>query len=274
MRKLNIYYDKKDVKLYYGDSMELINSLKKDNKKFNLIFNDPPYFLSNDGFTCVGGEYASVNKGDWDKSSGFIEDCKFYNNYIVGCKEILSDKGILVFTGTFHNIFKIGYLLELNNFRIINDVIWYKSNAPPNLSCNFFVHSHETVLISTLGKHKFNYEDIKNYRYKLYDMLNSSGTQMRDVWHIPVTRKIEKKFGDYPAQKPLDLLDRIITAFTVPQDVVLDLFNGSGTTGLSSIMLNRKYIGCDKNEDALKISVDRFDNYFNTSKINNLYGVD
>ena len=156
------YYKEKNFILYHGDTLEILNQIESE--KFHLIFADPPYLLSNDGITCSSGKMVSVNKGDWDKSKGFEDDMQFINSWLKCCRRVLKENGTIWISGTLHVIFKVGYLLEKNNFDIINDIIWYKPNAPPNLSCKYFTHSHEIVLWarkSEKSKHTYNYEKMK-----------------------------------------------------------------------------------------------------------------
>jgi len=223
------FFSEKDFLLYYGNAMEILNQFEEN--KFDLIYIDPPYFLSNDGITCQSGRMVSVNKGSWDKSKGFDEDTKFINSWLKVCKKVLKENGSIWVSGTLHNIYKVGYLLEKNNYKIVNDIIWYKPNAPPNLSCKYFTHSHEIVLWarkSIDSKHKFNYERMKTWN-NLKDKLKNKDKQMRSVWSIPIIPKAEKEFGKHPTQKPLELLNRIISSSSKEGDWILDPFVGSGT---------------------------------------------
>ncbi|MHA1847824.1 MAG: DNA-methyltransferase, partial [Promethearchaeota archaeon] len=159
-----------------------------------------------------------------------------------------------------HVIFKIGFAMKEIGFSLLNDIIWFKPNAPPNLSCRYFTHSHETILWakkSKKGKHKFNYEIMKNWDFP-NDFLNKRGKQMRSVWVIPLTPQSEKINGRHPTQKPLELLNRIILASTNENDLILDPFNGSGTTGISAIFNGRKYIGFDIKEEFLTLTKKRY----------------
>ncbi|MFX1525637.1 MAG: DNA-methyltransferase [Promethearchaeota archaeon] len=252
------YFEATDFILYLGDALRILNQL--ENTKFDLIYVDPPYFLSNDGVTCKSGKMVSVNKGIWDKSKGFDEDTKFMDSWLKACKKVLKENGSMWVSGTLHNIYKVGYLMEKNNFDIINDVIWYKPNAPPNLSCKYFTHSHEVVLWarkSKESKHTFNYEAMKIWNNPK-DKLKNVDKQMRSVWSIPLIPKDEKEFGKHPTQKPLELLNRIISSSTNEGDLVLDPFVGSGTTGVVCSILKRRFIGIDSNEAYLRVATKRF----------------
>lgn len=252
------YFHETDYTLYLGNSLDILHQMP--NQHFDLIYVDPPYFLSNDGITCKSGKMVSVNKGDWDKSKGFKEDVEFINSWLKACKKVLKDNGTIWISGTLHNIYKVGFLLEENNFNIVNDVVWFKPNAPPNLSCRYFTHSHEIVLWARKSKnsrHAFNYERMKTWNNPK-DKLKNKDKQMRSVWSIPLIPKEEKEFGKHPTQKPLELLNRIITASSNDGDIVLDPFSGSGTTGIVCSILNRKFIGIDSNKEYLDLAIKRF----------------
>ena len=261
---LNSYFESKDFVLYLGDAIEILNQIEE--KSIDLIFADPPYFLSNDGITCQSGKMVSVNKAKWDESRGFEEDLDFTNKWLKTCRRVLKDDGTMWISGTLHIIYKVGYLLEVNGYDIINDIIWFKPNAPPNLSCKYFTHSHEIVLWarkSNESKHLFNYEKMKNWNDPK-DKLKNENKQMRSVWSIPLLSKKEKKFGKHPTQKPLELLNRIIISSSKEKDVVLDPFVGSGTTGIICNLYGRKFIGIDNNKDYLDLAIKRIkDNEYN-----------
>ncbi|MEH7333946.1 site-specific DNA-methyltransferase [Neobacillus drentensis] len=251
INKESFYYKDNNFILLKGDSLQLL-SMIQDNS-INMIFADPPYFLSNDGITCSSGKMVSVNKGNWDKGKEeFINKHTFNIEWLEKCKNPLSKDGTIWISGTFHNIYSIGAALEELNYKIINNITWYKTNASPNLSCRYFTHSTETVLWakkSKKAKHTFNYEIMKEI---------NGGKQMRDVWQIPTTKKSEKEFGKHPTQKPIELLKRIILSSTKEGDIILDPFNGSGTTGIVAAMLNRKYIGIDLEEEFLNLTIKRY----------------
>ena len=252
------YFKEEDFTLYHGDTLNILNQI--ENNKYELIFVDPPYFLSNDGISCASGKMVSVNKGEWDKSKGFNEDTAYIDSWLKACKRVLKENGSILISGTLHNIYKVGYLLEKNGFHIINDIIWFKPNAPPNLSCKYFTHSHEVVLWARKSKssqHTFNYEIMKKWNNPK-DKLKNKDKQMRSVWSIPLIPKNEKKFGKHPTQKPLELLNRIISASSNEGDFILDPFAGSGTTGIVCSILNRKFNGIDSSAEYLNIAIKRF----------------
>ena len=213
-----------------------------------MIFADPPYMLSNDGFTCQNGKMANVNKGEWDTSKGFEADCMFHHEWIAACRNVLKPEGTIWISGTYHSIYQCAYMLQKNNFHILNDITWFKPNASPNLSCRFFTASHETVVWARKDKntrHTFNYDDMKNGLFP-EDTLKKEHTQMRSVWSIPTSKNSEKTYGKHPTQKPLNLLKRIVLASTKEHAIVLDPFCGSGTTGVACKWVkNRSFIGIE-----------------------------
>ncbi len=252
------YFDEKDFTLYQGDILDILKQF--EDRKFDLIFADPPYFLSNDGITCKSGKMVSVNKGKWDKSKGFDEDINFTDSWLKACKRVLNKNGSIWVSGTLHIIYKVGYLLTKNGYDIINDIVMYKPNAPPNLSCKYFTHSHEIIVWARKSKnsiHTFNYEKMKTWNNPK-DKLKNKDKQMRSVWSIPLMPKDEKEFGKHPTQKPMELLNRIISSSSNKDDWVLDPFVGSGTTGIVCNILNRKFIGIDSNKEYLDVAIKRF----------------
>ena len=246
------YYEDKDFKLIQGDSLKILKGIEP--KSIDMIFADPPYFLSSDGISCSGGKMVSVNKGDWDKSISIEEKHKFNRKWIKLCYQILKDDGTIWISGTMHNIYSIGMALEQEGFKIINNITWKKLNPPPNISCRFFVHSTETILWAKKDLKKNKY----TFNYDLMKELNNN-KQMKDVWTTSLTKPSEKKQGKHPTQKPLEILDRIILASTNENDLILDPFCGSSTTGIAASKLNRKYIGIDNNKEYLDLSIRRFE---------------
>jgi site-specific DNA-methyltransferase (adenine-specific) len=241
-----------DAILYNGDCLEILNNLPE--KSVDMIFADPPYNLSNDGYTVHAGKRVSVNKGNWDKSSGTEKDFNFHFEWIEACKRVLKDDGTIWISGTYHSIYACGYALQLQDFRFLNDVSWFKPNASPNLGCRMFTASHETLIWASKNKkskHTFNYELMKNGDFP-NDKIKNPGKQMRSVWSITTPTESEKVYGKHPTQKPLALLDRVVLSSTNPGDVVLDPFCGSATTGVSSLVNNRKFLGVDSDANYLK----------------------
>ncbi|WP_107941844.1 DNA-methyltransferase [Metasolibacillus fluoroglycofenilyticus] len=244
------YEYQEQVLLYHNDSLELLKEFP--DSSIDLIFADPPYFLSNDGVTCNGGKMVSVNKGDWDKVSHLpIEE--FYYLFLIEAQRIIKPSGSIWVSGTMHNIYQIGYLMSKLEMRILNNITWQKKNPPPNLSCKMFTHSTETILWASKNKKSkflFNYSLMKE---------ENEGKQMKDVWSFSLTKKSEKNFGKHPTQKPLDLLRRIIKASSNPADLILDPFLGSGTTGVAAIELGRRFIGIDIKKEYVELAIKRIE---------------
>lgn len=244
------YYksEDKDFTLLHGDCVELLNSF---DFKFDMIFADPPYHLSNGGISVQSGRMVSVNKGDWDKSNGYEADYEFDKSWIAACREKLKSNGTIWISGTYHNIFSVARCLNELGFKILNCITWEKTNPPPNLSCKFFTHSTEFILWARKNKKVTHY-----YNYELMKEING-GTQMRDLWSLPAIAKWEKSCGKHPTQKPLPLLARIILASTKENNWILDPFTGSSTTGIAASLLNRRFLGLELEEQFLQISKNR-----------------
>ena len=249
----NLYYndDLNKIQLILGDSIEVIKKLPAES--FDVIFADPPYFLSNDGVTCKSGKMVSVNKGFWDKTRSSYEKHKFNFDWISEIKRVLKDTGTIWITGTLHNIYSVGWALEQCDFRIINNITWQKTNPPPNLACKSFTHSTETILWACKADTKSYY-----FNYQLMKQLND-GKQMKDVWTSSTTPNSEKQYGAFPTQKPIFLLERILLASTEENNQVLDPFCGSGTTGVVCKKLHRKFTGIDENSRYLDLTIKRLE---------------
>ncbi len=247
-----IVYATPRARLYLGDAAAVLDALPPASA--DMIFADPPYNLSNGGTTCHAGKRVSVNKGGWDASRGAQEDAAFHAAWILACRRALKPTGTLWISGTYHNIYACGHALQLQGWRLLNDIVWYKPNAAPNLACRMFTASHETLLWAKPhknGKHYFDYEAMKSGDWSK-DALKSPGKQMRSVWAVGGPAGSEKRFGKHPTQKPLALLERIIIASCPPGGVALDPFCGSGTTGVAALGLGRSFIGIDTDEGYLR----------------------
>lgn len=256
------YYDIDDLKLFLGNCVEVLE--KATPESVDMIFADPPYHLSNGGFTCHAGKAVSVNKGKWDESKGIDEDFEFHQRWINACRRVLKPTGTIWISGTYHSIYACGFALQKSDFKILNDIIWFKPNASPNLSCRYFTASHETLLWAIKdkkAKHTFNYDLIKDSDWG-DDFLKKPNKQMRSAWAIGAIKSYEKTFGKHPTQKPLELLRRIILASTNKGDLILDPFTGSSTTGIMALDLGRKFVGIDTEKEYLDLSVKRFEELF------------
>ncbi len=263
--KKYIYMNEHKFVLLNGDSFLLLKKIKE--KSVDMIFADPPYFLSSGGVSCKNGKQVSVDKGDWDITKTIEEKISYHRKWISLCRNVLNDDGTIWISSTLHSIYAIGVALEMEGFSIINNIIWQKPNPVPNLACRCFTHSTETVIwarkqvtAKKKGRHYFNYQLMKEI---------NGGKQMKDVWffddkepeiwNIPTTPKREKKEGKHPTQKPIELLKRIILSSTKEDSLVLDPFNGSGTTGIACKMLNRSYLGIDNDLEYLNLTKKRYE---------------
>lgn len=241
--------------LYRGDSIKLMQSLlnRYGSGLFDMIFADPPYFLSNGGITCSAGKMVKVDKGDWDKSLGPVANHEFNLKWLSLCQDLLKPNGTMWVSGTHHVIFSIGYAMQLLNMKILNAITWEKTNPPPNLSCRYFTHSTETIIWAAKNKkskHCFNYQLMRQI---------NQGKQMSSVWRISAPTRDEKVFGKHPTQKPVDLLERIILSSTNEGDLILDPFSGSSTTGVAAIKLGRKFIGFELEDEFVQLSIRRLE---------------
>ena len=182
----------------------------------DCIWTDPPYLLSNDGITCVGGRMVKVNKGEWDRSRGVDLDHEFNRTWLAACHRVLKPAGALWVSGTLHVYLSVGMAMQQLGFRILNDIVWEKPAPPPNLGCRCFTHSTEMLLWATKARkggkdrHKFNYEAMKE---------ENAGKQMKSVWRLSTPGEEEKTFGKHPTQKPIALIARCLRATTDPGDV-------------------------------------------------------
>jgi site-specific DNA-methyltransferase (adenine-specific) len=239
------------LRLYQGDALEMLREARSG--IFDLIFADPPYFLSNDGITCQAGRMVSVNKGVWDKAETFEGIHAFNMEWLKECRRLLKPNGTIWVTGTAHNIYSVGFALQTLGYKILNDIAWHKVNPPPNLSCRYFTHSTETILWARRdpkARHLFNYEEMKRENHN---------KQMQSLWHIKPPATYEKRYGKHPTQKPETLLDRILRAATNAGDLVLDPFSGSGTTGVVAARLGRRFVGFEMDEDYIKLAARRME---------------
>ena len=288
------------LRLYHGNSLELLDAIaaKYPDGRFDAIFADPPYFLSNGGITCHAGKMVKVDKGDWDVSRGPELNHEFNREWLLRCQKVLKPNGTIWVTGTHHVIFSIGYALQQLGFKILNDIAWEKPNPPPNLSCRYFTHSTETVLWAAKNeksKHVFNYQEMRKVTGKQMKTVwrkeefmgsatvpvasfgvtpnetsedvsgatpNTAGATPAlpgTIWTLGAPTNDEKQHGKHPTQKPVALIERCLLASTNEGDLVLDPFLGNGTTAVASLRLKRGCVGIELDLRHVEIAARRAD---------------
>lgn len=239
--------------LYHGDSFEVMDALAARHPEgcFDLIFADPPYFLSNGGITCHAGKMVKVDKGAWDKSRGPAENHNFNREWLRRCQALLKPNGTIFVSGTHHVIFSVGFAMQELGMKLLNQITWQKPNPPPNLACRYFTHSTETVLWAAKNarsRHVFHYAEMKR---------ENGGRQMKDVWSLTAPKSGEKALGKHPTQKPLALLERLIRSASREGDLVLDPFLGSGTTLIAAARLRRRCVGIESDLNFVRLAEQR-----------------
>ena len=243
------------VALYHADALALLPRFAPES--FDMVFADPPYFLSGGGMTCASGKRVSVNKGDWDTPTTLAGMHDFNRAWLQECYRLLKPDGTLFVTGTHHNIYSVGFALQELGYKILNDIAWFKINPPPNLSCRYFTHATETILWARkdtkTARHFYDYAAMKR---------DNNNKQMQSLWSIAPPKAHEKRHGKHPTQKPEALLDRIVRAATRPGDVVLDPFCGSGTTGVVCARLGRAFVGVEREAQYLEKAAARIKDEF------------
>jgi len=240
---------KHHLRLYQGDCLDILAAIPESS--VDLVFADPPYFLSNGGITCHAGKMVSVHKGDWDKSRGPDANHEFNRAWLAAAQRRPKTQRLHLVSGTAHVIHSVGFAMQQLGFKLLNDISWVKPNPPPNLACRYFTHATETIIWAAKDKksrHTFNYKLMKE---------TNRGKQMKSVWEIRPPESWEKRFGKHPTQKPVALLERILLASTNEGDLVLDPFAGSGTTLLAAFRLRRHALGCELSLDYVSLSIRR-----------------
>lgn len=240
--------------IWHGDCIDVMKGFP--DHSVDIIFADPPYNLQLSKVLKRPDDSKVEGVNDqWDRFANFSEYDTFTRNWIEQSQRVLKKDGTIWVIGSYHNIYRVGSILQDHGFWILNDIIWHKTNPMPNFRGTRFTNAHETMLWCTKEKsasYKFNYEAMKNL---------NEGLQMRSDWFLPICRGKERVTIDgqkaHSTQKPEALLYRVLLASTVPGDTVLDPFFGSGTTGVVAKRLGRNYIGIEREENYIKIAKER-----------------
>ena len=236
--------------ILHGDCNEVLLSLDQDS--IDCIFSDPPYFLSTGkGTVTINGRPIKFDKGEWDRVRPVEEVHEFNSKWIAACRRVLKPNGTIWVSGTYHNIFDVATCLQEQGFKILNIIVWQKSDPPTTFTDQRFNFSAEYIIWARKEQKVAHY-----FNYDLMKAMNG-GVHMPDVWRIPAPGMWEKKCGKHPTQKPLRLLYRIILACTHEGDTILDPFAGSCTTGIAANLLGRKFIGIDQSEEYLQLGIRR-----------------
>lgn len=241
-------------KIILGDCIEKLKEFP-DNS-VDLIFADPPYNMQLNGDLWRPNQTkVDAVDDEWDKYESFEHYDKFSIEWLKECRRVLKDDGTIWVIGSYHNIFRVGKIMQDIGFWVLNDVIWMKTNPMPNFKGTRFNNAHETLIWASKNKnskYKFHYKSMKAF---------NDDKQMRSDWYIPICQGEERirVNGEkaHSTQKPEELLYRIILSSSHVGDIVLDPFMGSGTTGAVAKLLKRKFIGIEKEEFYKKVAEDR-----------------
>ncbi len=241
-----------------GDCIQVLNTLPE--KSVDLIFADPPYNLQlQNNLYRPNMTLVDAVDDEWDQFENFDAYDNFCRQWLAGCRRVLKDNGSIWVIGSYHNIFRIGAIMQNLGYWVLNSVIWVKSNPMPNFRGVRFTNAHEELIWASKSKsarHTFNHHAMKSIN-------DDEGLQMRSDWLLPICSGAEriKEHGKkaHPTQKPEALLYRVILSSSNPGDVVLDPFFGSGTTGAVAKKLHRRWIGIEREADYVRIAQKRID---------------
>jgi len=238
-----------------GDCVAAMRSLP--DASVDLVFADPPYNLQLGGdLNRPDGSHVDAVTDEWDSFASFATYDEFTKAWLTECKRVLKPDGALWVIGSYHNIYRVGAILQDLGFWLLNDIVWRKTNPMPNFRGTRFTNAHETLLWASMGekaRYQFNYRAMKTLNDEL---------QMRSDWTFPICSGGERLKDDtghkaHPTQKPEALLYRVLLATTEPGDVVLDPFFGTGTTGAVATRLGRQWIGCEREAAYRKVATER-----------------
>ncbi|HOG45190.1 MAG TPA: site-specific DNA-methyltransferase [Anaerolineae bacterium] len=242
--------------IIHGDCVEALSALPE--KSIDLVFADPPYNLQlQQALWRPNMTRVDAVDDEWDRFAGFAEYDAFTQAWLTACRRVLKDTGTLWVIGSYHNIYRVGAILQDLGYWVLNDIIWVKWNPMPNFRGVRFTNAHETLIWAQVrrgARYTFNYQAMKGLNDEL---------QMRSDWHLPLcTGKERLKLNGAKAhatQKPEALLYRVILASSNPGDIVLDPFFGTGTTGAVAKKLGRRWIGIERDQGYIAVAQARID---------------
>jgi site-specific DNA-methyltransferase (adenine-specific) len=244
-----------NICLYQGDCIKILAQFP-DNY-VDMVFVDPPYFLTDN-------PNSPSYKAAWDLSKGTKADFAFHISYLQEIKRVMKPEATIWITGTHHNIFQCGYALQLLGFEILNEIAWYKPTRRFQDLTTRFNFAHESIIWAKKDKRAKHYlnSTFTHKRADKYPKFHRDGDQMPTIWDIQPPHRNDPATAWHPTPKPVELIQRIIKASTKPGAIILDPFNGSGTTGIASHLVGegRKYIGIDLNSEYLTKTVKRLHN--------------
>jgi len=254
----------KDVnKIFHGDCLEILKTFS-DNT-FDLIFADPPYFLQLPKGKRLkradGSEIIPVDD-EWDKFESYEKCDNFTENWLKECQRVLKPTGTIWVIGMYHNIFRVGKIMQDLGLWFLNDVIWVKIGALPNLNCRRLTSNHETLIWAVKNKTVKGY----TFNYQLLKKMNGD-KQMKDTdWNFSICRGKERLRGEdgiklHPTQKPLKLIQQVVLTSSKKGDLILDPFLGSGTTAVVARALGRNWIGIEKEKKYVDLAQNRINQY-------------
>ena len=226
-----------------GDCLSILPSFPGG--VFDCCIADPPFNMSQKkGLGWAFSSHITMQEG-WDIFSK-DEYSQFTLDWASEVLRVVKPNGNIFVFGSFHSIFTLGFILQnILNRRIITQIVWYKPNAQPNITCRMFTESTEFIIWATNNESK----KAKNWTFNYQEMkAMNDNKQMRNMWEIPLTKPSERKYGKHPSQKPLAVVERLILAGTNKEDLILDPFGGAGTTGVGAQKHNRNWVIIEKEE--------------------------
>lgn len=268
MKRISVKRDigtTKDNSLVFGDALEVLKKIASGS--VDHCITDPPYNISGydnkkkigwlqSNKTWTKGKNFSKIDAHWDKFSD-SDYVSFTEAWLSEIFRILKPNGNIIIFGSYHNIYRIGSILQNFNRKIINSIVWYKRNAFPNVTQRMLCESTEHIIWAVNESQK----KAKNWTFNYKDLKSLNGdTQMRNMWDIPSTPPSEKKHGKHPSQKPIEVISRLVIGCSKEGDVIIDPFMGSGTLPVVAQMYDRTFIGIDNSKEFCELASKRLSN--------------